>query len=348
MPRLPKLSFPSAFMCVTDISASLDKQFPGPIMKVFENVDEAIAFLDAKTAEARPSNEEQDEETLERARIFSASVSPEAEGLRRAISLSAERKAARRRSKEARPKTALEAEGLVRSPAPNGQAEAADISSGPLELQARKSPLLRAATLLPVRSLVSAISFYQEVLGFSCASQSQGGQAIMLLDSAAVCLRASDMSPSLPPGNGWLGSMSRSASNHGRSQSARLQLPSMDLDKEAKTAPEDEQKSDSPSRRIPKSPRSPVPPPPPPPRSAGLSLSGISVIIEYADSLALLKTALEQKIEIWTKASRLMGDNKFGMRRFEGPKVLTEVEDKVSLHALNSCETNGDRALNGH
>ncbi|EPQ28433.1 uncharacterized protein PFL1_04259 [Pseudozyma flocculosa PF-1] len=336
--------------------AEADRQirnFPGPVIKTFENLDEAIAFLKPDAAVLETPDEDQDEEVLERARIFSDLASSGQVELKRAISLSSERKAARLRANRAQKDSLDSANGSATASA--AAATSLGLSAGPwatsrtILKQGAHSPFedpvsnpldkalpvpaeplcgpSRLVTLLPVRNLEASKSFYTTVLGMTCSSQHEGVQAILTSSTgASFCLRSLDVAPPMPSGSGLARSSSIGRSNSSNGRSGRPMLPPMNEDGEAPVS--SGSGPDSPSRNDLRPSRSPVPPPPPP-RSATVTMSGITTLVEYPKPLDALHSLVSQRINGWTQHdARQFGDLRFGSRRTEGAKMLSEVEDK--------------------
>ncbi|KAN0061100.1 hypothetical protein ACQY0O_006835 [Thecaphora frezii] len=329
--------------------AEADKQirnFPGPIIKTFENLDEAITFLKSDLLANEPKDEDQDEEVLERARIFSDLAKSGHGELKRAISLSSERRNARIRAASPRQKGNLEPSppSSAELQIPPGSASAglqplfppaatspfAAHADDPLEKLRPLEPIAgpsRVVALLPVRSLANSKAFYVDVLGLRCTSQHQSVQAVLMSSSgAAICLRSLEVAPLAPTGTALARSGSLQRSGSSNSVHTRTSLPSMNEDGEP-VAPTTDQALEVSSQAESRQLRSPVPPPPPP-RSATLSMSGITALVEHRGPLDALHAAVSQRVAVWLQDGRRTCESRFGSRRMEGVKMLSGIEDK--------------------
>jgi len=183
-------------------------QFPGPLLQVFRDRAAAEDFISnaGRFTPKSPTQDEAEDELVERTRIFNG-LNPNSElARRRSTKMSAERKESQRRSKL-----------HIAMHSPVQLQDGATFSSPSLSLKSMFSDVapitpieeingfgsfpaavpLQSMSLLPVKHLVNSIVFYAKVLGFSCTSHIPDVQAVMSSSSATICLRTVGQAP--PP-----------------------------------------------------------------------------------------------------------------------------------------------------
>lgn len=187
--------------------------------------------------------------------------------------------------------------------------------------------------------------------------------------NAGICLRAEDQMPAGPSGSG-AGGLSRSASLNrsgaagGISRAGSLRRPAPATPARVQPAVSTSESSAAgAASEIPPSSGSgsgglrransvatrsarAAPPPPPPPRisassasttGGGPALSGICVLLEISGSLESLRATFDNAMSTWVKEAREAAESGEGLpeaRRWDGARVVGEIEEKVSASCL--------------
>ncbi|SNX82645.1 uncharacterized protein MEPE_01351 [Melanopsichium pennsylvanicum] len=333
------------------------RNFPGPRLQIFEDRAAAKNFI-ANSRRFVPQASHQDQshndEFVERTRIFKG-LDPNSElAKRRAVTMSAERKEAQRKS---RVHTAMQSPALrqdannLNSPPLSLRSFISDVVSvSPMEeikgFGSFRTPIpLLSMSLLPVKHLASSIAFYTKVLGFTCVSQTVNIQAILSSSSASICLRTVDQAPPSSTGaNVSRLSMIRTSSGD-RLNPHVLGCPALPTicvghadDAEAVSLPPtpesislscmEPEPLDLPSTTLPL-------------RSAASTLSGATVLIEYSGALESMHSLLSARFNEWR-----LERSKAAQRTTDSARVLTGVQQTLwDAQELHLCDLDGHRII---
>ncbi|SJX61344.1 uncharacterized protein SRS1_10336 [Sporisorium reilianum f. sp. reilianum] len=329
-------------------------QFPGPLMQVFRDRAAADDFLQnsGRFTPQSPSQDENEDEFIERIRIFKG-LNPDSDlAKRRTLSINTERTEAQRRSRMLRSAPSpvsrqdacasgqVAAAAVLSSPPPSLRGIFAEIAPvSPIEEIDGFSDLANSAplsgmTLLPVQHLANSMAFYARVLDFACIAHVPDVQAVMSTPAVTVCLRTLAQAP--PSLNG--AKLVRNTSATTPTLPTMSEEPHSDTDLALPPTP------DSLSLSCTDPEPMQLPPTNLPLRSVTLTtLSGITVLLEHGGALEALHSRLTAKLNEWrierTKAahSRISTD---------GAKLLGGVQQTPwDAQELHLCDLDGHRII---